>query len=216
MKLLDLYKQFGIIGICKRGINHLINPFFKLTEIIVVAIPNHKKNDTFTNNSVKLMTKKRVAEWHRNNYINDSEAKKFNNFLDSFCTGYYVEIKNELAAWGFVQNKGKYQYGEYIYDIPNKVYILKNLFVKSKFRSKSLGKLINEARIMGVPNNCIPCGFVLPDNHYAMRNLKLYGFQEYFKVSHSICFNINMKIRFQIIKDNKLNKHIIKGFKKLY
>ena len=101
MKLLDLYKQFGVKGIIERVFNKLISPLYKSTEVIVLFISKERESET--DSSVKLMTNEKVTEWLRNNYINDSEAKKFINFLASECIGYYIEINNELAAWGFVQ-----------------------------------------------------------------------------------------------------------------
>ncbi|MFB0925839.1 MAG: GNAT family N-acetyltransferase, partial [Vicingaceae bacterium] len=129
--------------------------------------------------------------------------------------GYYIEINNELAAWGFVQTKGTYKYGSYFYDLPESVHMLKNLYVKPNYRGMSLGKKINEARINAIPEGCIPCVFVIPENKYAIRNLKLYGFQEQLKISHTSWFKKYTYTRLQLIHDTKLNKIIIKGFKTL-
>jgi hypothetical protein len=213
MKLLDLYKQFGVKGIIERVFNKLISPLYKSTEVIVLFISKERESET--DSSVKLMTNEKVTEWLRNNYINDSEAKKFINFLASECIGYYIEINNELAAWGFVQVKGKYQYGQYIYELPNRVHMLKNLFVKPNYRGMSLGKKINEARINAIPEGCIPCVFVIPENKYAIRNLKLYGFQENLKISHTSWFKKYTYTSLELIQDTKLNEIIIKGFKTL-
>tara|TARA_B100000780_G_C21049131_1_gene421238 strand:+ start:88 stop:729 length:642 start_codon:yes stop_codon:yes gene_type:complete len=213
MKLLDLYKQFGVKGIIERVFNKLISPIYKSTEVIVLFISKERESET--DSSVKLMTNEKVTEWLRNNYINDSEAKKFINFLASECIGYYIEINNELAAWGFVQTKGTYKYGSYFYDLPESVYMLKNLFVKPNYRGLSLGKKINEARINAIPKGCIPCVFVIPENKYAIRNLKLYGFQEQLKISHTSWFKKYTYTRLQLIHDTKLNEIVIKGFKTL-
>lgn len=213
MKLLDLYKQFGVKGIIERVFNKLISPVYKSTEIIVLLISKERESET--DSSVKLMTNEKVTEWLRNNYINDSEAKKFINFLASECIGYYIEINKELAAWGFVQTKGTYKYGSYFYDLPESVHMLKNLYVRSKFRGMSLGKKINEARINAIPDGCIPCVFVIPENKYALRNLKLYGFQEQLKISHTSWFNKYTYTSLELIEDTKLNEIVIKGFKTL-
>ena len=93
--------------------------------------------------------------------------------------------------------------------------MLKNLFVKPNYRGLSLGKKINEARINAIPKGCIPCGFVIPENKYAIRNLKLYGFQEQLKISHTSWFKKYTYTRLQLIHDTKLNEIVIKGFKTL-
>ena len=60
--------------------------------------------------------------------------------INNYCNGYYIEINNDIAAIGFVQTKGIYKYGNYFYKLPKNVHLLKNLFVKPKYRGMSLGK----------------------------------------------------------------------------
>lgn len=213
MKLLDLYKQYGIKSLIVRTFNKLVRPVYKVTEVIVFFIPNHRKKEI--DNSVKIMTSDKVNNWLKYNFIDESEAEKFLKFLNSECIGYYIEVENELAAWGFVQINGNYQYEKYEYKLPCRVHMLKNLFVKSKFRGMSFGKLINEARINGMPDSYIPCGFVIPENKYAIRNLKKYGFQEIYMISHTCWFKKYTKTRFEILQNNKLNDILIKGFNTL-
>lgn len=213
MQLRDRIKQFGYLSTMKTMLTYFFWSILKTNSYVVLVIDNHKKK--VIENSVKIMTREKINNWLRDDYINDSEAKKFMKFLTSECIGYYIEVEKELAAWGFVQTTGTYQYGQYFYEIPESVHMLKNLYVKPNFRGMSLGKKINEARVKAIPDGCIPCVFVIPENKYAIRNLKLYGFQEQLKISHTTWFKKYTYTRLDLINDNKLNEIIIKGFKTL-
>ena len=81
--------------------------------------------------------------------------------------------------------------------------------------NKVVGKILNQARVNGVPNNCIPCVFVIPDNKYAIRNLKLCGFEEHLIISHTSWFKKYTYTRLNLFQDNYLNEIIIKGFNTL-
>ena len=91
--------------------------------------------------------------------------------------------------------------------------MLKNLYVKPKYRGRSLGKLINEARINNIPESYIPCVFVLPENRYAIRNLKMYAFEECLKVSHITWFKTIKKTKIKKLKNNKTAQLLLNGFR---
>jgi len=212
-KLHNFIKQFGLIQFIKRFFLKLISPVLSVKSDIVLCIINHKQKKNI--NEVKLISENKINLWLENRSISIEYFNNFNKLLGNNCIGYYIEINNELAAWGFVQTKGTYKYGSYFYDLPESVHMLKNLYVKPNYRGMSLGKKINEARINAIPEGCIPCVFVIPENKYAIRNLKLYGFQEQLKISHTSWFKKYTYTRLQLIHDTKLNKIIIKGFKTL-
>ena len=213
MQLRDRIRQFGYLSTLKTVFKTLLRPIFKISEFKILIIKNHKC--TAVNGFVGLITSEKLNQWNEKNEIDGVEYERFSKFIKSNCIGYYIEIENELAAWGFVQTKGTYKYGSYFYNLPESVHMLKNLYVRPNFRGMSLGKKINEARINAIPEGCIPCGFVIPENKYAIRNLKLYGFQEQLKISHISWFKKYTYTRLQLIQDNKLNEIIIKGFKTL-
>ena len=90
---------------------------------------------------------------------------------------------------------------------------LKNLFVKPEFRGMSLGKKINEARINDIPSSCIPCVFVISDNKYAIRNLKMYGFKTQIIVNHYRFFKIYHRSKLKVLRRGGITTLILTGFK---
>ena len=213
MQLRDRIRQFGYLSTLKTVFKTLLRPIFIISQFQILIIKNHKC--TAVNCSVGLITSEKLNQWNEKNEIDGVEYERFSKFIKNNCIGYYIEIENELAAWGFVQTIGTYKYGSYFYDLPENVHMLKNLYVKPNFRGLSLGKKINEARINAIPEGFIPIVFVIPENKYAIRNLKLYGFQEQLKISHTSWFKKYTYTSLELIQDTKLNKIIIKGFKTL-
>lgn len=210
MKISNFYLQYGLIGLLKWVFYFFINPIYKNHKYNILVISKHlsKPEDPL----VLKMTKNKISEWLKEGEIRDKESIRFNSFIENDCNGYYIEKENVLAAWGFIQTQGEYKYGEYLYKLPEKVHILKNLYVKPNFRGLSLGKQINEARINGIPNGVIPCGFVIPKNKYALRNLKMFGFEEYLSVSNVIWFKKWEKQRITILKSNNITDILMQGF----
>lgn len=206
-------KQYGWLSFIKKYIFlGIIKPIYNENKNIVLIIRNHTKEKY---NLVEIIDLATIKKWANNNEINKIEEARFITFLENNCKGYYIEVDNELAAWGFVQTKGTYKYGSYFYEIPERVHVLKNLYVKPNFRGMSLGKKINETRVNAIPEGCIPCGFVIPENRYALRNLKMYGFKEHLEICHISWFKKYTKTRIQVIQENNLNEVITKGFKTL-
>lgn len=211
MKFKDRIKQFGFVATLKNTFFFLIRNIVRVDSYIVLIIENHRCSSI--DDRVFNITNEKIELWTKMGFISEKESTRFQKFLNLGSIGYYIEIQNELAAWGFVETKGSYQYGKYFYQIPESMHILKNLFVRPKYRGMSLGKYINEARINNVPDSFIPCGFVVPKNRYAIRNLKMYGFKEYLKISHISWFKSFKKIKIQILENNKSSQLIISGFK---
>jgi len=208
------YKQYGFYVCFKRYILlKIISLIYRNYENLVLTVPNHKEK--LIKKKVKLVNEKKLSNWKKAEIINDLDYNRYHEFITTNCIGYYIEIENHLAAIGFVQTKGTYKYGSYLYALPEKVHMLKNLYVRPNYRGLSLGKKINEARINAIPEGCIPCVFVIPENKYAIRNLKLYGFQDQLKISHTSWFKKYTYTRLQLFQDNNLDKIIIKGFKTL-
>lgn len=209
-KLYNFLKQFGLTQLLKRLCLKLISPVLSVRSELVLTIINHKHKENI--NEVKLMSVKKTNFWLKNRYISIEYFNKFNKFLENNSIGYYIEIDNELAAWGFVQTTGTYQYGQYFYEIPESIQILKNLYVMPNYRGMSLGKKINEVRINEMPDGCIPCVFVIPENKYAIRNLKMFGFEETLTVDHYNWFRSLTRTKIKVLKKNKLSDFLISGF----
>lgn len=212
MKLLDLYKQYGVRYIFLRIFRVIVAPIYKITKVIVYLIPDHKSRNI--DDRVKIMDKDKIDFWLKEKFISESEARKFSFFLANNCIGYYIEEGRELAAWGFVLTNGEYKYGEYLYELPENAHMLRNLYVRPKFRGLSLGKLINEARIGGVPDGDIPCGFVIPENRYAIRNLMMYGFVKSHTIVHRKWFSRYVRTSIKVVREESaITTKLIEGIK---
>ncbi len=210
--LKNRFKQYGLKNGLKRLSLKFLSSFLIIKEDLILAQTTRIKSNS--NSRIEQMKLTNINSWLNDNIISIDEHKKFNYFLNKKCNGYYITDNNKLAAWGFVDSSGKYEYGgKYFYTIPLKVHILRNLFVKPEFRGKSFGKWINEARIANIPAECIPVGFVIPENRYALRNLKMFGFEEILFVQHFCWFNKWEKRKIKIIKKGKIADILLSGFK---
>lgn len=212
MELRDRIKQFGYISTLKTAFKALVRPVFKISEFEVLVINNHKS--TVINNSVRLISIEKLIYWKEKNEISAVEYKRFFKFINNHCIGYYIEIENRLAAWGFVQTNGQYKYGNSFYQIPNNVNILKNLFVKPEYRGMSLGKFINETRVGNISSGSLPCVFVIPENRYAIRNLKKVGFENSLRISQYILLKKYTKTVIKKYTNNTITDLVVSGFNK--
>lgn len=203
-------KQYGVLNTLKSIFYYLLKPVLLKRNYEILIIENHRFSIEI--DDVKTIDASILNQWLNTNQISSLEYNRFLNFINTDCLGYYIEVENKLAAWGFVQTKGKYKYGEYYFELPQNVQMLKNLYVKPHYRGMSLGKKINEARINGVPDSYIPCGFVIPENRFAIRNLKMHGFEVVLSVTHTKWFNSFTKTRIKTIRQGKCSKMLIGGF----
>ena len=78
-----------------------------------------------------------------------------------------------------------------------------------------MGKQINQARINFIPKTSYPLVFVMSENKYAIRNLKIFGFIECAIVNNMTIFNSYKRQQIKlIIKNNNIVDRIIKGIEK--
>lgn len=204
-------KQYGLKSSVRRFFFKVISYFLVIKEDIILA--QSKRKPISVDSRVKALHMSHIDNWLQSKSITKDEANKFKYFLNKKCKGYFIEDNSIIAAWGFVDSIGKYEYGgKYLFKIPHQVHILRNLYVKPEYRGKSYGKIINEARINDIPANCTPVGFVIPENRYAIRNLKIYGFEEYLMVRHISWFNRWEKRKIKILRHGEIAELLMEGF----
>lgn len=209
MNFIDTLKQYGLYNTLIKIFFYMLKPFIRINSFIVL----YHRGTTNYENKLKLITKDKIEIWFNNQEINELDYNRFKNFVNKNCIGFYIEVENELAAWGFNQMSGKFIYGEnYSYNLPNNCYMLKNLYVKPQFRGKSLGPKINKARVDNKINKEIGLCFVIPENRYAMRNLKKIGCEESILVKYTIWFNKIYRRNIKVLNSNKISNNILKGF----
>ncbi|CAK7008375.1 MAG: hypothetical protein VB079_02000 [Petrimonas sp.] len=208
--ILNIFKQYGIYKGLIRILYAILRPIFKKKENIVLAIQNHQPKDF--DSRVRELTSDSVQSLFDSNIINLQKKESIQSILKNHSKGYYILENELLVASAFVQMSGKYKCGTYYYNIPSFTCVLKNLYVEAPFRGKSYGKYLNKARINNIPIEYLPVAFVIPDNRYALRNLKIFGFEEILYVKHITWFSKWTKMKLKILKAGKLADHLVTGF----
>lgn len=85
---------------------------------------------------------------------------------------------NWIAGHAHVQTEGKYKFGRCSYlTIPERAYVMKNLYVAPDFRGRGIGTKLNRGRLSVTPPDVIPFGFIICGNRYAIRNWKKAGME---------------------------------------
>ena len=112
-------KQFGLTQFIIRFFFKLISPVLSVKSNLVLTIINQKHKENIT--EVQLISVNKIKLWLMNGQILKEEFNKFNKFIADNCIGYYLEINNELAAWGFVQaERDSTNMVQYIYELPDR------------------------------------------------------------------------------------------------
>lgn len=205
-------KQFGFVNAVRQLIRFFIRPIYIKNEDIVGAIIQRKPIPPELYSNVMPLTIELISANRTKWGIDDKMVSVWKELLESGCKGFVVEKDGKIAGYGFVQFTGIYRFGRTgKFMIPHSITVLKNLFVDYKYRGQGIGKQINAARIASIPENCIPIGFVIPENKYAIRNLKMYGFEEILKIKRSIWLGRWVREKIHIYCNNSLTNLIISG-----
>ena len=216
IKLINKYKQYGTIVTINRIIKAVIRPVFWVDKNIVMAIKYHKPYQE-QNKYILKITKNIIDEYSSNGKLSKNEANNINNYILEGCKGFIALYDREIAGYAFVQTHGIYTFGySGSLKIPEKVAILRNLFVFEKFRGKSIGKILNIERINSIPEGYTPVGFVIPENRYAIRNLKYCGFEELMIVKITTIFYKWSRLKIINKKYDILTDNLIKGLSTKY
>ena len=209
MNLNTRISLYGFINTIFDIILYLLRPILKINSFIVVSC----KESTKLDESVNLMTNENIENWFNDKQIDKEDFDKFILFLNSNCIGHYIEVDDNLAGYGFSQMSGEYNYGgNYVYNLQDGYYILKNLFIKPEFRQNGLGLKINKARININKKSMIALVFVIPKNKYAIKNLKKVGFRENILVHEILWFKKIHQRVIKVINSGDITTDIVKGF----
>lgn len=210
-KLVNTYKQFGFRYVFKAVLKRLLAPLLKTSEFYILAVEEHSPTTipplvkVYSNNSINELLQSQVN-------IPEALKRQISNFINESTLIVYLDDL-EVCGWGFVQTKGISDYARYKYYIPQKTQLLKNLYVNPVYRGRSIGKIINEQRLNCIPTSVTPTVFVMVSNKYAIRNLKMYGFEIQLKVKDTLWFNKIHKRKITIIKPGAISDLIKSGFK---
>ena len=209
-----LIKQFGLKHAIFRTIMSRIKPIFRSQLALLLIIESRNHNEpTAEEVRIAYLDKLILHNLFSQDKIDKELFLKFEDFLNTNCTGLLAFLDDSLTGYAFIQHKGLYKFipnGSFL--IPEKMTLLKNLMVFPEYRGLSIGKILNQKRIASVPNDKFPLVFVKADNRYAIRNLKMFGFEEKVKVRIITWFG---KWSFQkiklLVKPDHITDEIIKG-----
>ena len=211
-KVVDRIHQFGWAAAIKQIIKVLARKVYNREDdlLLVLETPNLLgiDNDQIEPLTLEVFEKNKDA-WN----LPDAHIRKISNHLKSGCKGFMGRSGKHLMGYGFVQYDGTYQFGTNgVFQIPPKTALLKNLYVFREYRGKSVAKQINAARIASIPDGILPVVFIIPDNRYAIRNMKMFGFEESMMFTQSIWFSRFIKQQVKFINNTPVEKRLAAGF----
>ena len=211
-KWVDRVRQFGLRVAYAQAIQAALRPIWQVNRYIVIAMPDHHPNQYSQHAETKAATSAAIEAAAKRGDLNSRQYKQLQNFLADGCWGLMAEIKGRLAGYGFIQPTGEYPFcysGRF--RIPKGMMVLKNLLVFPDFRGFSIGKNLNQARLAAIPEGCVPIVFVIVENRYAIRNLKMFGFQEILIVRRTTWFRKWAKQSIRILNDCEIAHRLILG-----
>jgi GNAT superfamily N-acetyltransferase len=212
-KWINRVRQFGILASLIRIFKIVIKPIYRNSCYFILAIRNHRPDSYMVDSDIHFMT----AEWIESIIKQETITKehKFNlkKFLSQGCQGFMAEIDGRFAGYVFNQPAGECSFGyKGRFRIPPEMMLLRWLFVFSEFRGHSLGKKFVQAMIAATPADMIPITFVKADNRFALRNNKMYGFEEMLRATRTTWFGRWSTQKFEVLCDSEISRRLINGF----
>lgn len=208
-----LSKQFGLQNAILRILKSIIKPIYYSSINIIMVCDTEVEYISKSLYQIEEITPSIIDSLLINKKIEVDLANKFNEFILNSCTGFYAQVNGEFAGFAFIQHSGDYSFGRKgRFLIPTNISVLKNLTVLPRFRGSSIGKELNSVRISSILPQKVPIGFVIEDNRYAIRNLKLNGFSEYLIVKVTVRFGRWSSQRIlKIIQQGEITNQILFG-----
>jgi ribosomal protein S18 acetylase RimI-like enzyme len=182
-KLFDRARQYGLRAASTQILRSVFRKIYRVDRNIIFIIPEFS-GFAFEDPSISALTSERINRAMVTEEMSlDHPGEVFDEFLDEGCRGICVEIEGSLAGYAWVQFSGEYRFGRSgRMVIPTGFVVMKNLYVNPNFRGLKIGRKLNAARLAMIPSGQTPVGFILPENHYAIRNWQKYGFEPVLEV----------------------------------
>jgi len=211
----DRVRQFGLPSAVMQLFRALVRPLWMVNREVILAISNHKPGTDPADSTLLTLTVEMVENWAERGALAEDQKERLLRFLDSGCHGIAADVDGAMAGYGFVQPDGIYEFGRSgKLQIPENMMLLKNLLVLPAFRGRSLGKFLNQARISSIPEGHIPIVFVMQENRFAIRNLKMFGFEEELIVIRTVWFKRWTTQNVRVLNNGDLTSRLIDGLEK--
>jgi GNAT superfamily N-acetyltransferase len=212
-KLLNRFHQFGFLPSCVQMARAIARPMRQVNHYLILAVTDHQPDVLSKYSEVFEMKTEDVMAASKREDLDERQRKLLLRFLEDGCCGFALMAKDRLAGYAFVQPAGTYIFGgSGRFQVPEKMMMLKNLFVFPDFRGHALGKKLNQARLASIPAEHTPIVFVIPENRFAIRNLKMYGFEEIMIVTRKSWFKKWTIHSIRILNDCHISDCLIRGF----
>ncbi len=203
-------RLFGLPASLAQATRAVFRPIINVKRDIVVAVVAHDPKNHILHNDVHTITPEAIEEATKHGELNERQRRQLMGFLADGCAGFMGKIEGRLAGYGFVQFSGVYKFGyDGQFPIPPGMAVLKNLLIFPDYRGRSLGKRLHEARLSAIPEGYVPLGFVIPENRYNMRNLKMIGFEEMVVVTRRTWLKRWTVQRINVIRDCDISRRIV-------
>ena len=213
-KWINRVRQFGLHAAFRQILLAIVRPVWQIRKNLVMAIPEHQPDKQPEHAEILDMTPHTVRNAVELGQLNERQQALLQSFLTTGCKGFFCQSDNHIAGYAFIQPAGTYVFaGSGRFQIPDGMMIFKNLLIFPQFRGHSLGKKLHQARIASIPADQTPIVFVMPENRFAIRNLKMYGFEEMLTITRITWFKKKTIQRIGKIKNCKITHHLIQGFR---
>jgi hypothetical protein len=211
----DRVRQYGVGTALRQMARALIRPVVQTDRELVLAKPDRNAVVQDEWPEIHTLSPEVVAQAEIKGAITGSLARRLRRFLAEGCWGFMAQVDESFAGYAFIQPCGTYTFGPGgRFEIPSNMVVLKNLFVFSDFRGYSLGKKFNQARLAAVPTDRIPAVFVMCENRYAVRNLRLAGFEEMLQVTLRRWFGRWVSQRVCVLSERSEAYKLAEGFRR--
>lgn len=206
-------RQFGLRAALAQAARAAIRPVCDVKRYMVMAIREHRPEPVVFP-EIRPVTVEDVDRAADRGELTERQRTLLSGFLAEGCSGFLAEVEGRLAGYGFVQPAGIYAWGGIgRFQAPDGMVILKNLLVFPGFRGHSLGKKLNETRIASIPSGRTPIVFVMTENRYAIRNLKMFGFEEMMIVTRRTWFKRWTWQTVLVLNDGAITERLLRGLR---
>ncbi len=204
-------RQFGLRAACAQAVRAALRPVVEVKRDLVMIIPNHEPRPVELP-GIRPMAAEDVEAAAERGELDARQRALLLGFLGEGSRGFLAEVDGRLAGYAFVQPMGRYPFARTgRLEIPERMMVLKNLLVSPAFRGRSLGKRLNQVRIASIPAGWTPVAFVMTENRFAIRNLKMFGFEETLIVSRATWFKRWTRQNVRLVCGGERSQRLIAG-----
>jgi len=211
-KWVNRVRQFGFHTSLMQVICVVLRPVWRVNRDLILGVfPDHQQSP-HNHPEIRDMTVEMVESAAQKGELTQRDVNRLKGFLDQGCRGFMAEIDHRIAGYIFIQPEGIYPFCRGgTFQIPEGMMVLKNLLVFPEFRGRSLGKKLNQACIATIPKDQTPIVFVMAENRFAIRNFKMFGFEEILTVTRITWLGRWTRQSVNVLYDCEISRKLIRG-----